>query len=39
MALSVSDYAYVIAEGRIALSGPAGQVAQEEHVRKAYLGV
>ncbi len=39
MALTVSDYAYVISEGRIALSGPASEVAQEEHVRKAYLGV
>src|SRR5574341_1026956 len=39
MALTVSDYAYVISEGRITLSGPAEEVAQEEHVRKAYLGV
>jgi branched-chain amino acid transport system ATP-binding protein len=39
LALSVSDYAYVISEGRITLEGPARQVAQEETVQKAYLGI
>ena len=39
MALSVSDYAYVLAEGRVSLSGPANEVASQDHVRKAYLGI
>ena len=39
MALSVSDYAYVLAEGRVSLSGPASEVASQDHVRKAYLGI
>ncbi|MDY7042162.1 MAG: hypothetical protein SVX38_14990, partial [Chloroflexota bacterium] len=39
MALAVGDYAYVLADGRIALEGPSRQVAQDEHVREAYLGI
>jgi branched-chain amino acid transport system ATP-binding protein len=39
MALQVSDYAYVLSEGRTALHGPARQVAADEGVRKAYLGL
>lgn len=39
MALTVSDYAYVINEGRIELEGEAAEVARQEHVRKAYLGI
>jgi branched-chain amino acid transport system ATP-binding protein len=39
MALSISDYAYVIAEGRMSIDGPAREVANQEHVRKAYLGI
>ncbi len=39
MALSVSDYAYVMAEGRITLEGPAAEVAQQDEVKKAYLGI
>jgi branched-chain amino acid transport system ATP-binding protein len=39
LALSISDYAYVISEGRITLEGPAGEVAQDETVQKAYLGI
>ena len=39
MALAVSDYAYVLADGRVELDGPSREVAQNEHVRKAYLGI
>jgi branched-chain amino acid transport system ATP-binding protein len=38
-ALAVSDYAYVLAQGRVELEGPARDLAQNEHVRKAYLGM
>lgn len=39
MALSVSDDAHVIAEGRVTQSGEAQQIAKQEDIRKAYLGV
>lgn len=39
MALAVSDYAYVLSQGRIDLQGPSRDLAQNEHVRKAYLGL
>jgi len=39
MALSVSDYAYVLSEGRVSLEGNAKDVAQREEVRRAYLGI
>jgi branched-chain amino acid transport system ATP-binding protein len=39
MALSVSDYAYVLSEGKVALEGPANEVADNESVQKAYLGI
>ena len=39
MALSVSDYAYVLSEGRVALEGPAEEVAENESVQQAYLGI
>ncbi len=39
MALQVSDYAYVLAEGKVELDGPAAAVAKDEGVRKAYLGI
>jgi len=38
MALRVAARAYVIETGRIVLSGPAQAIAQDEKVRKAYLG-
>ena len=37
MALAVSDYAYVLAQGRIELKGPSRELAQNEHIREAYL--
>lgn len=39
LALAVSDYAYVLSEGHIAIEGPASVVAENEDVRKAYLGL
>jgi branched-chain amino acid transport system ATP-binding protein len=39
MALAVSDYTYVLADGRVELEGPSREVAQNEHVREAYLGI
>jgi branched-chain amino acid transport system ATP-binding protein len=39
MALQVSDYAYVLSEGRTVLHGPARTVAADEGVRRAYLGL
>ncbi len=39
MALAVSEYAYVLAEGRIELQGPSRDLARNKHVREAYLGV
>jgi branched-chain amino acid transport system ATP-binding protein len=38
MALKVAARAYVLETGRIVLSGPAKEVAQNPDVRKAYLG-
>lgn len=39
MALAVSDYAYVLNNGRVETQGEAKQVRQMESVRKAYLGL
>lgn len=39
MALAVSDYAYVLADGRVALEGPSRDVAKNKEVREAYLGI
>ena len=37
-ALCVCDYAYVLENGRISLSGPGQELMQSDAVRKAYLG-
>ncbi|WP_457630346.1 ABC transporter ATP-binding protein [Oceanithermus sp.] len=39
LALALSDYAYVLAEGRVKIEGPSREVAHNEEVREAYLGV
>ncbi len=39
MALVVSDYAYVLSNGRIEIEGEAKKVREMESVRKAYLGL
>ena len=38
-ALKLADYAYVLEQARIALEGPAGDLAADDRVRKAYLGL
>ena len=39
LALALSDYTYVLAEGRVHLEGSAREVAGSEEVRRAYLGL
>jgi branched-chain amino acid transport system ATP-binding protein len=39
MALSIAHRAYVLETGRIVLSGPAKQIADNPQVKTAYLGV
>ncbi len=39
VALEAADRGYVLENGRVALSGPAGELAQDPAVRRAYLGV
>jgi len=39
MALKVSDYAYVLSEGKVELHGPSHEVEDNEEVRRAYLGI
>jgi branched-chain amino acid transport system ATP-binding protein len=39
LALALSDYTYVMAEGRVKLEGPSQQVANMPEVRAAYLGL
>ncbi|MEI6557279.1 MAG: ABC transporter ATP-binding protein [Rhodospirillaceae bacterium] len=39
LALALSDYAYVLAEGRVHTEGPAREIAAHGDVREAYLGV
>lgn len=38
MALDLAHHAYLIETGRLAMSGPAEQLKQDEAVRRAYLG-
>jgi len=39
LALALSDYTYVLAEGRVTMHGESREVAQMEGVRRAYLGL
>jgi branched-chain amino acid transport system ATP-binding protein len=39
MALAVSDYGYVLAQGKVELQGDSRELAKNEHVRTAYLGI
>jgi branched-chain amino acid transport system ATP-binding protein len=38
VALELADHAYVLENGRVSLSGPARQLAQNPEVKRAYLG-
>ncbi len=37
--LSICESAYVLENGRIALHGSGGEILDDQHVRKAYLGI
>ncbi|HIE25047.1 MAG TPA: ABC transporter ATP-binding protein [Anaerolineales bacterium] len=39
MALAVSDYGYVLAEGRNKMEGPARELIHNKEIRSAYLGI
>jgi branched-chain amino acid transport system ATP-binding protein len=39
MALAVSDFGYVLSHGKVELSGSSSELAKNEHVREAYLGL
>ncbi len=39
LALNLAHYGYVLETGRIALHGKTGELKDNEHVRKAYLGI
>jgi branched-chain amino acid transport system ATP-binding protein len=39
LALRLCDFAYVLENGRVALSGPGAELAKSEYVQRAYLGV
>jgi branched-chain amino acid transport system ATP-binding protein len=39
MALNIASYAYVLETGEITLEGPARELASNEEVQKAYLGM
>ena len=38
VSLSIADRGYVLSTGRVVLEGPAGDLLQNEELRKAYLG-
>ncbi|MCK6540178.1 MAG: ABC transporter ATP-binding protein [Anaerolineales bacterium] len=39
LALAISDYGFVLAEGKVELEGPARKLIQDKHIRAAYLGL
>ncbi len=39
MALAVSEYTYVLAEGKVDSEGPSRTLARDERIREAYLGI
>ena len=39
LSLSVCNHAYVLENGRIVLQGNGNELSQNEHLRKAYLGL
>jgi len=38
-ALSIADYAYILATGQITIEGPAADLAADDAVRRSYLGI
>jgi len=39
MALAVSDYAYVLSQGRVTLEGESRQLLKNDEIRRTYLGM
>ncbi len=39
LSLAISDYAYVMAEGKMVMQGTGKELSEKDEVRKAYLGV
>jgi len=39
LALAISDYGYVLAEGKVDIEGSARKLIKNEHIRAAYLGL
>jgi branched-chain amino acid transport system ATP-binding protein len=39
MALSISDYGYVLSQGKLELQGPSRELLKNEHIQSAYLGI
>ncbi len=39
LALALADHAYVMAEGRVSMDGPAREIAGRDEVRRTYLGL
>jgi branched-chain amino acid transport system ATP-binding protein len=39
LALAVSDFGYVLSNGKVELKGPARELIQDEHIKAAYLGM
>ncbi len=39
IALAISDFGYVLAEGKVEMEGPAKQLSKDKHIRTAYLGL
>jgi branched-chain amino acid transport system ATP-binding protein len=39
MALAVSDYGYVLAEGKVQIKGEARSLLNNEEVQRTYLGI
>jgi branched-chain amino acid transport system ATP-binding protein len=39
MALAISDYGYVLSEGKVEREGPAQQLSKDKQIRAAYLGL
>jgi len=39
MALAISNYGYILSEGKVELQGPARELIKNEHIRATYLGL
>jgi branched-chain amino acid transport system ATP-binding protein len=39
LALAISDYGFVLAEGKVELEGPARKLIKDKYIREAYLGL